>query len=184
LAFALAQHGAQSTGVSMTPGEETGIHFPIVPSDTKFKEQVSRNRLKFVDSKAVALIEARQPYRMLPSDPDRAPLMRVATFDNTDKHRTINVAVYAVIIHKVSWPARLNDCHWQPPADYRGGELGTEIGRFVFPSPESEMDVPVELGFACVLAGVLPVYGIWTQVEQWVRDVRLTVTEIADLYLP
>ena len=119
----------------MTRKQETAIQFPIVTTPQKFKEQLARGRLNFVDPKAVALIEERQPYKWFPSHPKRALLMRVSDFDNTDKHRTINVVTYAITIGKINWTQRLHDVQWQPPADYRP-EVGAEIGRFVFPSPE------------------------------------------------
>jgi hypothetical protein len=184
LAFALAKQGAASKGVTMTPEEETGIQFPIVTTNTKFKNQIGKGRLKYVVPDARALIKARQPYSLVPGNPEITPLFRVSQFDNTDKHRTINVTIHAISIIQTSWPTDLRDTPFQPPTDYWRQEPGTEIGRFVFATPQSEMDVPTELRFGCVLPDVPPLWSIWYQVEEWVRNLRFIAGEIADRFLP
>ena len=187
LAFALAQHGAAVGRQTMTEADETGIQFPITRSYGQFKYQLSKGRLKYVAADARTLIEARQPYRLSPADPDLSPLMRIANLDNTDKHRIIVPIAHAGSIMPIDWPAELSDTQAEFPAALpvgsQHGETGTEIFRFAFATPQREVDVPCEVRFACSFR-FLPAVTIERHVMGWLSTVRAYVTQIAEQHLP
>jgi hypothetical protein len=172
----------------MTGEDERRIQFPIVSCPARFVEQERRGCLKFVDPAARALIEARQPYEVATHTAE-AHLMRIASLDNTDKHRAITAVAHAITVGQIGWPADLSDTQPErhagpPPPGQAYGEAGTEIFRFVFASPQREMDVPCDIGFGCVLVDVVPPIVIWANVEGWIKTVRIVAEEIACRFLP
>lgn len=87
----------------------------------------------------------------MPLFPERHFLRVVSDLDNTDKHRELLVTPVAITVITNRWPDRLAATEFQRPAVARSAEPGTEIGRFVFASPEREVDVPVEFDWGFML---------------------------------
>lgn len=185
MAVALAVAGATAKGITMTAEEEARIQFPIVATHQQFANQLNGSRLLHVDPAAQAFIEARQPYNSNPGAPKMAPLSIVSDLDNADKHRALTVAGLSPAIVKFNWPAELNKIPMEPAAPPELREPGAEIGRFRFPSPQGEMDVPVEYHWRFALWTGLywPIHDIWNTLRQYIGVVNFTINILGDRFL-
>jgi hypothetical protein len=177
LALALAIAGASTKGVSMTQKKVARIQFPVVASPSEFAEQLRRGRLEYVEPAVQAFIEDSQPYRMTPKAPKANNLFVLSALDNADKHRVLTTAGLASSIMKIDWPPALEQTplqNPQPPVSYKDG---AEICRFVFPTPQREVDVPVEFvwGFTLLIGATWHTHDIRNIITNYISTVRWIV---------
>ena len=153
LAVALAEAGAKAKGTTMSENEIARLEFPITLSEDNFAYKLHRGSLRHVEPLAKAFIESNQPYNLVPKDPAADTLNTIAVLDNTDKHRTLNVTGWASTIQQENWPFDVAMTRFEPPRGVLRFEVGAEIGRFVFPTPRAEVEVPVtfEWGISMVV---------------------------------
>lgn len=172
----------------MTPQEETAIQFPITLNSIEFQRQIKRDRLKYVDSNAIAAIEGRQPYSpdVFPKPPSRSFIAIINRLDNTDKHRSLNFLATLTNTIRDNWPAEFNNVQLEHPPGPARMEVGAEIGRFTFPAPQSEVDVPLIFGFGLALAEAWPhSMSLPDLLSMYVDSIeRMTIQPIADQFLP
>jgi hypothetical protein len=157
LTVALAEAGSVTKGVVMTREEIARLQFPVVTEDSYFMNELKKGRLLNLEQGAVDFIKSCQPYARSPNDPKRNPLYLLSDLDNADKHRLVTTAALVPIATKLDWPPDIKNTPLQHPAEPVRYEVGAELGRFVFDSPQSEVNVPVEFGWAI---------GIWLG-ERW-----------------
>ena len=152
LALALANKGADTVGVVMTPEEEAGIQFPIVKSSDDFQNQVTRRaRLKYVDSVAVDQIRGCQPFR-LSAGYIRDPLWIISELDNADKHRRL--ATLGCVVHlDPVLPPGVPEPRFTKPG---GWGLGAVVVAYVFPAPYPEVDMQLDPPFSVAIEDAWP----------------------------
>lgn len=186
LAFALAQHGAHAHGVTMTQEQEARIQFPIVLTPYDFEEQIERGRLKFVESQATAAIETCQPYQLARSYPPRAFPAIINRLDITDKRQALHVAGIVTEIYREDWPNEVRDTQLEHPPGGRRSEVGAQIGSFNFPTPQSEMDVPLRLRYGLMAQGAWPSsHGLCDLLRTYINSIETTIIyPIARDFLP
>lgn len=179
LAVGLANAGADKQGVVMTPEEVATIQFPIVKAESEFVKQ--SKKLLYVDPQAIAYIKSVQPYVRLPANPERAPLRVLSDLDNADKHRLITTAALVPIMMKVSWPPDIKDTQTEYPQGDPSNEVGAEICRYRFVTPQLEVDVPVEFGWgtALWLGFGWANADITVVLQQYIREVRNIVWDLS-----
>jgi hypothetical protein len=185
LVVALAEQGARKLGITMTEKVEAGLQFPIVTSHDDFVKQVRRGRLEHIECTTRTVIEGHQPYRVS-TDPARAQLVKLARLDNADKHRMIVPVGNAASVGGVM---EIPGAKMEGPSDLpfpgeRYGEPGTEIFRIVLDTPQREADVPCELHFGVVLAGIPPLIEMYAAIDSMVGVARTVAEDIAARCLP
>jgi hypothetical protein len=184
LVVALAQAGATTSGVSISAPEEAGLQFPVTTSDKHFKNGAGR-WLNHVDSDAQEVIEAWQPYNMTLGNPKRSVLWQLSDLDNADKHRALTVARLSSVMVRANWPAELSKATaFRRPKVRSDPAPGVEIGRFVFPTPQAEEDIPVECRWGFVLwIGYWPMHGIEQTLSRYVHVVTTIVSDLSYRFL-
>lgn len=170
----------------MTRQVEASIQFPICSSHDKFMQRISARRLEHVECSTRAIIEACQPYRVAPANPERAILMQLSRLDNADKHRALLAAGHAFSVRPGDIPGGEVKPPSDPPAARNGyGKPGTEICRIVLSTPKREVDVPCELGFGVVLVGgIVPFVEMYVAIDEIVATTMALAEGIADRCLP
>jgi hypothetical protein len=186
LAVALAVSGADAQGVSITTNEVSRIQFPIVLAESDFNEQIKRGRLKYVAKAAEGFIEGFQPYRMTPAAPEWSNLYVLSELDNADKHRLLTTAGLASTVLKVGWPPALDDTQLENPEPPSNQEVGAEICRFVFSSPQREEDLQVEFlwGFTLFVGTQWRTHDIRYIIGNYISTVRLLIARASHDFLP
>ena len=186
LGFSLALHGANSSGIALTDEEMAHIQFPITDSLARFETQIKRGRLKGVDQRAIAMIRVRQPFQTITPPIGQNPLWLVHRLDINDKHRELMFVGPVIINFLMGWPEEFKQLRFRDPAGPNVYAPGPEIGSYVFPSPQSEADVEVDLTVGLHLHGAEPLsHTIPDLLDLWVNSVeRVTIRGIADTFLP
>lgn len=153
LAFALANKGAASVGMAMTSKQETSIQFPIVRALDEFKDQVARNRLRYVDGEAIRAICLVQPFKR-GSQFNIDYLWKIAELDNADKHRKLTTV--GCVVHSEA-PSLMSSVP-EPSRTYHGGPWGLEakVVTYVFPTPQPEVDMEANSTFSVALEEAWP----------------------------
>ena len=186
LAVALAVEGAAAQGISITTKEVERIQFPIVLTESEFKNQLGRGRLRHVETAAKEFIEGFQPYRMTPAAPEWSNLYALSELDNADKHRLLTTAGLASTVLKVGWPSALNETQLKDPEPPVRYEAGAEFGRFTFPSPQREEDVRVDFlwGFSLFIGTRWHTHDIRYIIGNYISTVRQIIARASQEFLP
>ena len=150
MVVALAIEGAKSSGKRLSWNDLKKLQFPIVTKKPGFIKQVRGGRLRDVDSGAADVIESVQPYNTYPNGPDRSPLAMLSVLDNSDKHSVLTTSAMGPVAEKILWDPDASKARLEVPEHPRT-EVGAEIGRFVFSSPQREEDVKVDFLWRFVL---------------------------------
>ena len=153
LAFALANKGAEAQGITMSLKDETGVQFPIVSTPDKFKDQIDRGRLKYVDAGAVNEICLLQPFR-LGANYAHDRLFLISELDNADKHRKLAASACVVYLDTDMVPHNVPMPKIPFPPSQWG--LGAVVVAFVFPTPQPEMDMHFDPPFSVALEDAWP----------------------------
>lgn len=174
----LAKAGAIAAGVELTKAEERGLQFPITDHPQEFRKQVGR-RLKHVTTMARDFIEGRQPYQVHFSA--EYPLRVVSELDNADKHRALTTAGLSTGVHTVNWPTGIADTPMLRPQRYEPPAPDAEVGRFVFPEPHGESELPIEFSWGLTqLLGDGAATGITAALDGGQRRMRRTVEHVQE----
>lgn len=155
VAFALAQHGAEAVGATMTREQAMRIQFPICDDPDDFKIQIRRKRLRYVKSSYKTLIERYQPYNLNRQHPERTVPKVLADLNNRDKHRLI--AVLSSVIHwpKPSLPPGIDfpKRHFPPVLVW---DAGAVVARFTFAEPQPDVDMNLVPDFSLAIDEAWP----------------------------
>lgn len=153
LAFALAHKGAASVGMVMTSKQETAIQFPVVKTLDEFKDQIARNRLRYVDGEAIKEICLLQPFKR-GSQFNIDYLWKIAELDNADKHRKLTTV--GCVVHSEP-PSLMLDVP-EPVRTFHGGPWGlnAKVVTYVFTTPQPEVDMEANSTFSVALEEAWP----------------------------
>ncbi|QDG88081.1 hypothetical protein [Pseudarthrobacter sp. NIBRBAC000502770] len=186
LVVSLAKEGAQRSGTMLSVEDEHRLQYPIFTSETKFNQKRARY-LKFVPESMVEYIRGRQPFTIASASHVHF-LARIHELDNTDKHRQINVPVMLRRDLLTDWPPEIEctvvDRNTTP-------QVGAELTRFVFRTPQEARNVPIQLTFSVQLPGpgsvqsadyVLSSY--IDNVEALIRDIVTGAVAVGSLIMP
>ena len=187
LAVALAIAGANEKGVVMSSDELASIQFPIVIYEDDFVKQNKRkDRLRHVVDGARAYIESVQPYVRLKQNPRITPLFVLSDLDNADKHRLITTAVTKPILWRTNWPTDFKNAEPEYPQGELSNEVGAELCRFRFSTPQSEMDVPIELewGVALWLGPAWSNADVAIVIRELIKEVRSIAWSLSLQFIP
>ncbi len=151
LAVALARAGAAAAKASLSSQEEDKIQFPVTSMEGRFRDAITRGRLRYVDPAAVEAIRGLQPFRWgLNYVHDQ--LWNISELDNADKHRWL--ATSACFIR---WAGMYTPPDVKPEVTFGQGRGLDEIAvTCMFPSPRPELDPGLEPQFSVSLDGALP----------------------------
>jgi hypothetical protein len=141
----------RNTGLN-PPADARSLQFPIAESAAEFQKQ--SRRIASLSANAQTFIERAQPYNrrhhLMP-----AVLSLFNEFDNSDKHRILNLALSHVIDGKINFTSLLlgtaPDIYWLRTAV----KDGTEVAFFTInpPQPDVQYDFEVSL---CITVTHIP----------------------------
>lgn len=150
-AMTLSQEGSIAQTKTLTSCEASKIKFPICLSKPDFDKKIKQGYLLNAPSKGISYIERFQPFTL--AYPKQHWLWHLSRLDNIDKHRQFIFTPLVPQLVRSNWPAALNDTKLEANKSPAAWGEGTELGRFIFSSPQSESNSPVELlaGFTLVI---------------------------------
>jgi hypothetical protein len=185
MAVALAIEGAKSSGKSLNWDDLKKLQFPVVIEHPDFIEQVRRGRLRNVVTNAVDVIESVQPYNKDPQAPKRSPLAMLSFLDNSDKHSVLTTSAMGPVAERILWDAEASEARLEPPGKLRT-EVGAEIGRFIFSSPQREEDVKVDFVWRFVLmqGPMWSLLDIREIIRSYDREVRHIAWNLSREFMP
>jgi len=185
MVVALAIEGAKSSGKRLNWDDLKKLQFPVVTKKPDFDEQVRRDRLRDVAPSAVAFIESVQPFIKDPKAPDRSPLAMLSFLDNSDKHSVLTTSSMGPVAEKILWDPDASKARLEHPEHPRT-EVGGEIGRFVFSSPQREEDVKVEFDWHFVLmqGPMWSLIDIREIIRSYDREVRGIAWKLSREFMP
>src|SRR5579859_1146073 len=140
----LAYQLALSAKVALTSAQKRDLAFPVLSTYREFLDFVPR--LTPMDMKAIAAIEALQPYRR--RNAATHALMVLHRLDKINKHRNIHVTAASTKFVAQFLPDP------EPKQRWFGGEAlkpGAEIGRYIFAEPHPEVDMNPTFGFRVII---------------------------------
>lgn len=152
--------------------------FPIFTDPCDF-QVVGRPRIAGVPGPIRTLIEERQPYKSIPSAPERDPLAILNGLSSLDKHRTLTTVPFLITFPFVGLAEGI-EIEWQQPP-CRGQRLQghTEIERFIARSDSEigQMDVDPRFAFEVGIEGGKIVVPLATMLTTIAKRVFECVTE-------
>jgi len=160
------------------PSHETRLEFPICSVDNCWESAVGRKQLEGLSTAQVALINDAQPRNR--SDPGGDVLARLRDLSNADKHRALNVGVFAVDkpkdikIGPITGPFQLI-ISGEPLYD------GAPIAQVEFPAPHPPVDVDLNLAMRVTLADDPPGSAALVTI---LSDIRQEVIRLYDILKP
>lgn len=144
--YATAIH---DSGVNPPP-DAGRLQFPICDTEAAFDKEKSRRKLSNLSVKAQVWIERAQPYNR--TYKDSPSLLRILReFDNTDKHRLLNVTLLAVSNGKVKFIPPLGNIIPTLNCRTTSVQSGKEFMSLTLSSPKRELKFEFDGSFAvCV----------------------------------